>query len=370
MLNLAVIGLGGVFEPYASMIRDLRAEGRLQVVRACDRRPERASQLARQLGETIPFSSDSNDVIGDPEVDAVLIITTMPSHGSLALDALRAGKHVLVEKPMSVDLDEAAEMVAIAGSGGPTLICAPHVVLSPTFMAMWKRLRQGDIGQVHLARSRYGWAGPSWGQWFYRTGGGPLFDLGVYNITTLTGLLGPVQRVTAFAGTAIPRRVVDGEEIDVLADDNFQILLDFGSATFATVMTGFTMQEYRTPAVELYGGTGTMQMLGDDWAPNGYELYTHEHGAWSVYGDVDPTWRWTSGLRHLVDVAVDGHVQLIRPEHAFHTLEVMTKATVAARTGQAQTIDSTISPMPFNPDSIELRRGNPSHDNRIPRTDR
>jgi predicted dehydrogenase len=161
---------------------------------------------------------------------------------------------------------------------------------------------------------------------------------------------------------------VDGEEIDVLTDDNFQILLDFGSATFGTVTTGFTMQEYRTPAIELYGSGGTIQMLGDDWAPNGYELWTHEHGAWSIYGETDPTWHWTSGLRHLVDVVVDGERQLIRPEHAFHALEVMIKATTAAHTGQTQTIESTVEPMPFDPESIILRSGITSHDKRILRT--
>jgi predicted dehydrogenase len=369
VLNLAVIGLGGVFEPYCSMIRDLQAEGRLRVVRTCDIDPSRAKRAERYLGPGIPFSTDVDDVIGDPSVDAVLVITSMPHHASVALAALQAGKHVLVEKPMAIDLADAAELIRVADAAGLTLICAPHIVLSPTYRAMWKRVvQQGEIGPVHLARARYGWSGPWWGQWFYRTGGGPLFDLGVYNITALTGLLGPVQRVTAFAGTAIPRRVVDGEEIDVLTEDNFQILLDFGSATFGTVTTGFTMQEYRTPAIELYGSGGTIQMLGDDWAPNGYELWTHEHGAWSIYGETDPTWHWTSGLRHLVDVVVDGERQLIRPEHAYHALEVMIKATTAAQTGQAQTIDSTVGPMPYDPDSIILRSGITSHDKRILRT--
>ena len=368
-LNLGIVGLGGVFEPYCSMIRDLRSEGRLRVVRTCDVDPSRAKRAERFLGESPTFSTDVADVIGDPSVEAVLVITSMPEHGRVALEALRAGKHVLVEKPMAIELETAAEMVRVAADNGPTLICAPHIVLSPTFRAMWKRVAvDGEIGPVHLARARYGWSGPWWGRWFYETGGGPLFDLGVYNITALTGLLGPVRRVTAMSGIAIPRRVVDGEEIQVLTDDNFQILLDFGAATFATVTTGFTMQEYRTPAIELYGGRGTIQMLGDDWAPNGYELWTQEHAAWSIYGEVDPTWHWTSGLRHLVDVVLDGERQLIRPEHAFHALEVMTRAMDAARTGQTQTIHSSVDPMPYDPDSIVLRSGITSHDKRILRT--
>ncbi|MGZ8719342.1 MAG: Gfo/Idh/MocA family protein [Aeromicrobium sp.] len=368
-LNLGVIGLGGVFEPYCATIRDLRAEGRLRVVRTCDLDPRRASRVQRFLGEEIPFSTDAADVIADPAVDAVLVITSMPAHAAVAKVALEAGKHVLVEKPMAIGLAEAAELIMLAKDRGVTLVPAPHVVLSPTFQAMWKRVvHEQAVGKVHLARARYGWSGPWWGQWFYRTGGGPLFDLGVYNVTSLTAMLGSVLRVTAMAGTAIPRRVVDGEEIDVQTEDNFQILLDHGDATFSTITTGFTMQEYRTPAIELYGGDGTIQMLGDDWAPNGYEMWTKDHGAWSIYGEVDPTWHWTSGLRHLVDVVLDGQRQLVRPEHAYHALEVMIKATVAARTGQTQAVDSRIDPMPYDPDRIELRSGVTSHDKRILRT--
>ena len=85
------------------------------------------------------------------------------------------------------------------------------------------RLRQGDIGRVVSARGRYGWAGPDWADWFYQPGGGSLFDLGVYNLTTFTGWLGPVRRVAAMTGIAIPQRNVRGRTLRVEADDNAQV---------------------------------------------------------------------------------------------------------------------------------------------------
>ncbi len=94
-----------------------------------------------------------------------------------------------------------------------------------------------------------------------------MFDLGVYNVVSLTGLLGPAQRVTGLVGTAIPERVVEGENMQVEADDNAHILIDFGESVFAVVTTGFTIQKYRTPAIEIYGSKGTIQMMGDDWVP-------------------------------------------------------------------------------------------------------
>ena len=369
MLGLGVIGLGSVFEPYAALIRDLRLEGRIRVARTCDTVSERAGEVERFLYEAAPFSTDYREVIADPAVDAVLILTSMPFHGPIALEALRAGKHVLVEKPMAVDLETAEAILEAAEREGSVLICAPSVILSPTYQAIWKRVvHEGQIGRVDLARARYGWSGPTWGKWYYQTGGGPVFDLGVYNITSLTGLFGSVERVAAFAGTVEPRRVVDGEEVEVDVYDNYQIMLEFGSGAIATVTTGFTMQSYRSPAIELYGSEGTVQMLGDDWGPDGYEMWANRFGVWSVHGEVDPGWDWTAGLRHLVD-AVDGAPRLMLPRHAYHVLEIMLKADEAARTGRAQTLSSTVDPIPYDPDSIVLESTFPTHDHRILRAE-
>jgi predicted dehydrogenase len=368
-VRLGVIGLGSVFEPYAALIRELIFEDRLEVMITCDTRAGSEPRVRDFLRVDPPFTTDYREVLERDDVDAVLILTSMPSHGQIAKEALAAGKHVLVEKPMSIHLDEAAELVAQAAAGSQLLVCAPHVVLSPSYQALWKRIvDENEVGTILNARARYGWAGPNWGKWYYETGGGPLFDLGVYNITSLTGLMGPVQSVTAVAGTAIPERMVEGELIAVENYDNYQILLDFGDARFAVVTTGFTMQDYRSPAIELYGTHGVAQLLGDDWAPQGYEITRTDTAGWSVYGEADPTWPWTSGLRHLVDCLVDGVELLIQPQHAYHCLEVMVKAQVAASTGQAQTIESTIDPVPYRPDDIYVQRGGKvGHDIRVRR---
>jgi predicted dehydrogenase len=281
------------------------------------------------------------------EVDLVVILTPSGEHARLARAALEAGKHVLLEKPLATTLVEAAGLLDLARRGPGHLACAPFTVLSPTFQAMSRRIRGGDIGKVSLARARYGWAGPWWSEWFYRAGGGCLFDLGVYCLTTLTGLLGPARRVMAMAGVAMPERQVGGRTIRVEAEDSAQVLLDLGESAFAAVTTGFTMQQYRTPAVEVYGTTGTIQMLGDDWDPDGYELWQNAAGAWQVFRETDPDWPWTDGLRHLVDSIRAGTRPLVAPEHAFHVLEIMLKAQQSAREGRAVPLESAFSPPVF-----------------------
>ena len=339
-VRLGVVGLGSVFwTPYMSLIERLQGQGRVEVTAVYDANPDKRVAAAERLGLSPDMPSDVA-VCTDDDVDAVLILTSMPEHGRLARAALEAGKHVLVEKPVATTLEEAEQVLATAADAPGHLVCAPHILLSPTYRTMHERVRAGEIGGLLTARARYGWAGPDWSRWFYEPGGGSLFDLGVYNVTSLCGFFGPAQRVTAMTGVAIPERVVDGEAIEVQAEDNAHVLIDFGDARFAVVTTGFTMQNYRSPAIELYGTHGVLQLLGDDWAPEGYELYRNDTGVWEIHPEADPTWPWTDGLRHLVECVETGTEPVTRPEHAYHALEIMLAAQAAGADGRAREIRS------------------------------
>lgn len=356
-VRIGIVGCGSVMSgPYMSLATQLQQQGKAEVVMACDAVPGKREFVSSRFGID-DFSTDYRDVVLSDNVDLVLVLTSMAEHGAIAKAALEAGKHVLVEKPMATNLDEASNLVELATHSPGYLVPAPHVILSPTYQAIHARVRRGDIGKVLSARAFYGWAGPSWGQWFYRPGGGALFDLGVYNVVSLTGLLGPAKRVTAMAGVAIPRRIVDGEEIQVEAEDNAHVLIDFGDSVFAVVTTGFTIQKYRNPAIELYGSNGVIQMMGDDWAPDGYEMWQNGVGAWQIYEETARRWPWTDGLRHLVECIQTGTKPLITPEHGYHALEIMLKAQAAGRDGHARDIESTF----ILPDLHGQRTTEPAH---------
>jgi predicted dehydrogenase len=284
----------------------------------------------------VPLVSDDPDaVFGHRDVDAVLVLTSMNAHGLLTERALCAGKHVLVEKPMATDFAHAQSLVALARASRLTLMPAPHVTLSPTFKRLRAQLRDGAIGQVLAARAIYGWIGPSWGRWFYEKGGGPIFDLGVYNITTLVGLLGPVRRVLAMTAQAMPDRIVEDAPMRIETEDNAHILLDFGAGVLASVFTGFTIHDKQAPAIEIYGSAGVMNMIGDDWHPDGLTRFDPHTRAWSHEAESAPDWPWTDGLRHLVDCLRDGVAPEITPELGLHVLEIMLKAMDSGREGRA-----------------------------------
>ena len=285
-VRIGVIGCGNVLSAYRASIEKLRAAGLAEATVACGREAQR-DEVRRALGG-VRFTTRAEDLIAATDVDLVLILTSMKEHARLAAEALKAGKHVVLEKPLGTSMEEADVVLDAAKKSEGKIVCAPFTILSPTFQTMARRIQGGEIGKPCSARARYGWAGPWWSEWFYKAGGGCLFDLGVYCITSMTGLLGPVRNVMAMTGVAIPEREINGKKIRVEAEDNAQVLLDFGEGAFGVVTSGFTMQQYRTPALEVYGTTGTIQMLGDDWDPDGYELWKNEIGAWQLYKETHP----------------------------------------------------------------------------------
>ena len=360
-VRIGIIGCGSVMRgPYMNLAARLKREGKVELIAACDIDPARETVVKERFGFPY-FSTNYKDILARSDVDLVLILSSMQVHGKIARAALAAGKHVLVEKPMAPTLEEGRLLLAEAQASDKILHCAPHVVLSPTFQDMHRRIQAGEIGKPALGRALYGWSGPEWGQWFYQKGGGPMFDLGVYNVTSLTALLGPAKRVTAFTGQTEPVRVIEDKPMQIETEDNAHVLMDHGNACFSTMTTGFTIQAYRTNAIEIYGTKGTIQMLGDDWDPNGFELYRKGADHWELHGESNPSWPWTDGLRHLVECIQQGTKPVITPEHAFHVLEIMIKANIASETNQTQIMESTFT-LPNIDEAMAKARAKAEHD--------
>jgi predicted dehydrogenase len=339
-IGIGIVGCGNVMDgAYMPVVERLAQQGKARLVGVTH--SSRAGCRALLKKWRVPkYFNTLAELCAADDIDLVVVLTPMRLHAAMAGAALAARKHVLVEKPLALTLPEARRLIAAAQRARRHLVCAPFVTLSPTFGRIRQRLAAGDIGKVCLARARYGWAGPDWSEWFYQRGGGPIFDLAVYNLTSLTALLGPARRVAAMTGIAQPRRRVRGRIIRAQVADNAQIILDFGRNVFASVTSGFTMQKYRSPGLELYGTEGTLQLLGDDWAPDGYEIWRNALGAWQIHGETDPHWQWTQGLVHLVDCLLRRERPAVRPQHALHVLELMLAAQRAGRSGRAQRIHS------------------------------
>jgi predicted dehydrogenase len=139
----------------------------------------------------------------------MVTLTDMQVHGMLNKQALNAGRNVWSEKPMANTYKEGKALLDLAKEKKLRIWGAPAVVNSPQFAFMSKALREGKIGKIAAAHAHYGHTGPTWSAFFYEEGGGSLPDLGVYNIATLTGLLGPAKSVVGMTSIVTHERTVD-----------------------------------------------------------------------------------------------------------------------------------------------------------------
>jgi predicted dehydrogenase len=138
--------------------------------------------------------------------------------------------------------------------------------------------------------------------------------------------------------------------VRVEAEDNLQLVLEFANGALASITTGFSIQQYRGPGLEVFGTDGTINLLGDDWDPNGYELWQNSAGCWQCFSETQPDWPWTDGLRHLVDCIRAGKQPIITLDHAFHVLDIMVQALASAREGRVIPVESTFTTPNFSGD--------------------
>jgi len=171
---------------------------------------------------------------------------------------------------------------------------------------MAKVLSTGALRQVYVAHGIFCWSGPTWlgSAWFYQKGGGSLFDLGVYNLTMLTGLLGPAHSVVVMAGTAIRELVIDGEIIPVEADDNTALILDHGNAVYSVIQTGFVYAGQRDDwTIQVIGTNGAMIMGGYAWGPRDVANYIGDQmkvsGQWETVWQGPDGYVWQGGATYI-----------------------------------------------------------------------
>src|SRR6185295_2542477 len=235
-IKVAVIGCGSVSTQYLPHLSKAKF---VDIVSVCDIIPERAVIRSKEYNVPNNYPHIDKLLAGAP-FDMMITLTDMQEHGRLNKQALEAGKHVWSEKPMANTYKEGKALLDYARSKKLRIWGAPAVVNSPQFAFMSKAIQEGKLGKVSSAHANYGHTGPTWSAFFYEKGGGSLPDLGVYNMATLTGLLGPARSVMAMTDIVTPERTVDNKgKIKVIAEDNAQVLMEHQGGALSNVQCGF-----------------------------------------------------------------------------------------------------------------------------------
>ncbi len=346
--RVGIIGCGNISRAYATKLRALPD---LELVGCADLDADRARALAAEVG--VPLALAPDELIAHPDVDVVLNLTVPLAHATITRTALEAGRHVYSEKPLALDQVEGERLVAIARALDLRLGCAPDTFLGAGLQTCRALLDSGAIGVPLAANAFFHGSGPeSWHpdpRSFYRRGAGPLFDVGVYYVTALVALLGPIGRVTGSARISRAKRLItsqplDGTWMDVEVPTHVAGVLEHEAGPLATLVASFDVPATRYRFIEVYGTEGTLSVPD----PNTFGGPVQVRRA----GDAD----WTDvplthanaeqsrglGLADMVRAHRTGRPHRASGDLALHVLEVMERILVAAETGRHQAVASRV----------------------------
>src|SRR6266700_5714844 len=345
-IRVGQIGCGNVSGSY---LPNLTSQPFIEVVTVCDNIIERAKKRAQQNKVPNVYPNIDEMLAGAP-FDLLVNTTSMPSHFPVNKKALQAKRHVWSEKPMALEVKDARELMDLAKQNGVHIWPSPTCVTSPQFKFMVETMASGKIGKVTAAHGTYGHGGPGWSGWFYQKGGGSLYDLGVYNVTTFTGLLGPVKEVVGMTAVLNPsRKVEDLGEVKVEADENTMLIMHHGQGVLSHVQTGFVYFDGERLAgegrqlytIDVTGTKGTMHMQGWDWGPGGVDVASQGEAVLETFCKDPGKYNWVGGATYVAECLLTGEPSLITPEHALHVLEVMNACHESQRTGRRINVEST-----------------------------
>ena len=323
-ISVGFIGAGNVLFAYLQALDRLISTGVAVLGGIYARSRSRRRELL-QRRPAVPLY-DSADALLASHPDLVVVITPPVSHADLARAALTSGSHVLVEKPFAISLSEGRMLVNAARRARRFLVAAPFVHLSPTFRFLQAQILSGAIGAVHTARGLYGNAGSHWASWYHLGSGGPLADLGIYNLKTLTAILGPVRSIFHHEAHSGRRRTVKGRRLTGVIPDVAHTLVTHSQGATSVLVSSHAIVNYERPALEFYGTAGTINLRGDDWDPRGVDVWRERSGCWESYPAIEPTWHWTDGLTDLVAALREGRTPTADLAHDLHLMEVLDAA--------------------------------------------
>lgn len=270
-VKIGFVGCGCISPIYLKNLTKMFRE--VEIIGVCDLIRERAEKAVKEYA--IPkLYEDMYELFDDPEVDIVLNITRPYEHYEVTRQALLHGKHVYSEKPLSPDLAEARELVALAAEKGLMLGGAPDTFLGAGIQTCRHLIDNGFIGTPIGATARFVSRGPEdWHpdpEFVYQYGGGPMFDMGPYYITALINLLGRVDTVCGMTQISYPTRPILSEKkygtvMQVDVPTYVMGTLRFESGAVAEVFTTFDVSNLwedgtrsGSTALIVYGSEGSI----------------------------------------------------------------------------------------------------------------
>ncbi len=267
MLKIGILGCGRIAQ--VRHIPEYAANPNCTLAGFFDLNHDRAAALAAEYGGKAYESAEA--LIGDPGIDAVSVCTANVAHAELTIQALKAGKHVLCEKPMATTLADCEAMVNASKETGKLLMIGQNQRLTKAHGLARKLIADGAIGRVLTFRTTFGHGGPeNWSitpgkaTWFFdksKAVMGSMADLGIHKTDLIQFLLGEnVVRAMAKL-TTLDKRGADGSLIGV--GDNAICIYEIASGVIGTMTASWTYYAAEDNSTVIYGTEGELRIYDD-----------------------------------------------------------------------------------------------------------
>ena len=339
MVRVGIIGCGKISQ--VRHIPEYEANPDARIVGLFDMNEQRARELAAEHGCRAYATLD--ELLADPEIDAVSVCTSNATHAETTVKALEAGKHVLCEKPMAVTLDECEQMVVCAREHGRKLMIGQNQRLAKAHVRAKELLDAGRIGDVITFRTTFGHGGPeTWSvdpganSWFFdpkRAAMGAMADLGVHKTDLVQWLIGQTVVATTAKVSTLDKRGPNGELIGV--DDNAVCIYEMSGGAVGTMTASWTYYGPEDNSTVLYGTRGVMRIYDDPAHSIVVDLASGERELYDVEAIQTNDNQTASGvIDAFVDCLQNDHEPLVSAESVLPAMRAVFGSIESSKTGK------------------------------------
>jgi predicted dehydrogenase len=326
-VGLGVTGAGMISDQYLSaLVRfpDVR------VVMVSDLDVARAEAQSAKYG--VPRFGTTDELLTDSEVEIVVNLTFPAAHASVSSRALRAGKHVWSEKPLSVDRESGRALLEDADVAGRLLAIAPDTIMGAGVQTAKRAIDRGDIGVPLSVTALFQFKGPDCFHpnpgFLFQPGAGPLFDIGPYYLTTFAYIFGSISDVAAIGQRARDVRRCEvgpqaGREFPVDVPTEVRSLLRFESGATGLLLLSWDSPFRRMGFLEVTGTEGTIALPDPNHFGGDSRIIHASDDEWTVLPERGVAAGRGSGVVELARASREGRPPLFDGRLGYHVLDAM-----------------------------------------------
>ena len=345
-VRIGLIGCGVISRAY---LRAAETFPILDFTACADLLPEASARIHDEFG--IPAMT-VDELLRNDDVEVVLNLTIPAAHTEVNSAALESGKHAYSEKPFGLEPSAGIEVLNLAAKHQLRVGCAPDTFLGGGHQTVRKLIDENAIGKPIAGTAFMMSHGvETWHpnpEFYYKPGGGPLFDMGPYYITGLVNALGPVKRVAAITGRSFNQRTITskpyaGQVIDVEVDTHTAGTLEFANGAIVTIVMSFDIWRHNNRNIEIHGTDASIAVPD----PNGFggRVAIGKQREWE---EQELTHGYTANMRSIGLADMCEGIRKNRPHRcsgdlAYHVLEVMSSFQTSSVEGRHIEVGSTVA---------------------------